>query len=329
MLNQIVSTDTVLPHIGHNLTHHIVLVVAWENQLFLGDSFSNAVLDHFLLFLHKGNKPVDEVEQAVTLQHFLPEIACGIAVGILGITCTASHTGTIGASVERQKVRTSVCKLGSHPCFVKVNGKVNQKAVIQAERKFLGAAVMLELVDGADIVLPSQLVFQFQRNHWNAVHGQHHVDGVGIGGGIAELTGAAEDISLVALNGKGIQIGLRLKETDLQLAAHILNAVAEDIQQALIGDSGFQTVIQLVRCFIAVKLLILCPFLRLGFGDKLTKHIHIDALFEVMLPCFHPISISVLTVKLNIATRFGNQKGLYISFKSLFTFIHMLFLSFC
>ena len=215
MLNQIVGTDAVFSHISHDLTYHIVLVVAWEDHLFLGDSFGNAVLDDFLFFLHKGNKAVDEVEQAVTLQHFLPEVAGGIAVGILGIACATNHTGTIGALVERQEVSLPIRQLGGHPCFVKVNGKVDQEAVIQAERKFFGAAVMLELVDGADIVLPGQLVLQFQSHHRDAVHGQHHVDGIGVGGGVAELTGAAEDVGLVAFGGKGIQIGLRLERTDL------------------------------------------------------------------------------------------------------------------
>lgn len=229
MLNQIVGTDTVFSHISHDLTYHIVLVVAREDHLFLGDSFCNTVLDYFLFFLHKGNETVDEVEQAVTLQHFLPEVACGIAVGILGIACTASNTSTIGALVERQKASTSVCKPGSHPCFVKVDGKVDQETVVQAERELLGAAVMLELVDGADIVLPGQLVLQFQSNHRNAVHRQHHVDGIGIGGGVAELTGAAKDVSLVELNSKRVQVGLWLEEADLQLAAHILDTVAEDI----------------------------------------------------------------------------------------------------
>ena len=88
---------------------------------------------------------------------------------------------------------------------------------------------MLELVDGADIVLPGQLVLQFQSNHRNAVHRQHHVDGIGIGGGVAELTGAAKDVSLVELNSKRVQVGLWLEEADLQLAAHILDTVAEDI----------------------------------------------------------------------------------------------------
>lgn len=74
-------------------------------------TFGNAVLDDFLFFLHKGDKAVDEVEQAVTLQHFLPEVACGIAIGILGIACTASHTSTIGALVERQEVSFSIRQL--------------------------------------------------------------------------------------------------------------------------------------------------------------------------------------------------------------------------
>ena len=245
MLNQIVDTDAVLTYISYDLTHHIVLVVAGEDHLFLGDSFGNAVLDDFLFFLHKGDKAVDEVEQAVTLQHFLPEVACGIAIGILGIACTASHTSTIGALVERQEVSLSIRQLGGHPCFVKVNGKVDQEAVIQAERKFFGAAVILKLVDGTDIVLPGQLILQFQSNNRNTVHGKHHIDGVGVCHRITELTGAAEDVCFIAFSINGVQIRLRLKEANLQFATHVLNAIAQDIQQALVGNGSFQAMIQL------------------------------------------------------------------------------------
>ena len=60
------------------------------------------------------------------------------------------------------------------------------------------------IIDGAYIILPSELVFQFQRHYGDAIDRQHHVDGVGVGGGVAELPGAAEDIRLITFHSKGV-----------------------------------------------------------------------------------------------------------------------------
>ena len=133
VLNQIVGAYTVLTHINHNLSHHIVLVVAGEDHLFFGDGFANTVLDHFLLFLHEGNEAVNEIQQAVTLQHFFPEVAGGVAVRILGIACTTCDTRTVGALIEGQKAGSTICQLGGHPRFIQINSKVDQETVVQAE----------------------------------------------------------------------------------------------------------------------------------------------------------------------------------------------------
>ena len=158
---------------------------------------------------------MNEVQQAVTLQHFFPEVAGGVALGILGIACTTCDTRTVGALIEGQEAGSSICQLGGHPRFIQINSKVDQETVVQTEGKFFGTAVVLVLIDGAYIVLPGELVFQFQRHYGDAIDGQHHVDGVGVGGGVAELPGAAEDIRLIAFHSKGVQIRFRLKEADL------------------------------------------------------------------------------------------------------------------
>lgn len=265
---------------------------------------------------------MDEVKQAIPLEDFFPQIACGISIGILRIACATSHTGTIGALIEGQEPGFAICKLGGHPRFVEVNGKIDQETVVQTERKFLGITVTFVLVDGTDIVLPGQLVFQFECHHGDTVDGKHHVDGVGVGSRVTKLTGAAQDVCLVSLGSKGVQIGLRLEEADFQFATHILNAVAQNIQKALIGYGGFQPVIQLVRGTGTVIFGVLCPFLGLGFGDKLAEYIHIDALRNIVLTGMYPIALSILSAELGVATCRRGQKGLNVSLKSLFGFIH-------
>ena len=101
VLNQIIGADTILSDIRKNLFHYIVLVVTRENHLFLNDSLADTVFDDFFFFFYEGNKTVDQVEQAVTLQHFFPQITCGISVRVGRIARTASIASTIGALVKR------------------------------------------------------------------------------------------------------------------------------------------------------------------------------------------------------------------------------------
>ena len=194
--------------------------------------------------------------------------------------------------------------------------------MVQTERKFLGTTVTFVLVDGTDIVLPGQLVLQLQCHHGDTVDGKHHVNGVGVGSRITKLTGAAQDVCLVSLGSKGVQIGLRLEEADFQFATHILDSVAEDIQQTLVRDGGFQPVIQLVRSAGTIIFGVLGPFLGLGLGDKLAEYIHIDALRNIVLTGMYPIALGILSAKLSVATCRRGQKGLNVSLKSLFGFIH-------
>ena len=43
-------------------------------------------------------------------------------------------------------------RMNGHLCYVKVDGKVDQEAVAQANRELLGAAVVLVQIDSADVV---------------------------------------------------------------------------------------------------------------------------------------------------------------------------------
>ena len=194
--------------------------------------------------------------------------------------------------------------------------------MVHAERKFLGAAVVLVLVDGADIVLPFQLVFQLQSNDRNAVYRKHHINGVVVGRCIAELAGTAKDIGVVALHRKGVQVGFRLKIAHPQLAAHILDTVAQNIQQALIGNAGFQPVVQLVCRLIAVVFGVARPFFGLCCGDELAKHVHIDTFADILLARLHPMPVGILPVELGVAALRRNQKGFYVALKPFFAFVH-------
>ena len=80
--------------------------------------------------------------------------------------------------------------------------------------------------------------------------------------------------------------------------------------------------IQLVCCIGSVVFQILRPLFGLGLCNELTQDIHVDALRHIMLAVMYPLSFRILAAELRIATGLGDQKGFYVPFKSLFTFIH-------
>ena len=172
--------------------------------------------------------------------------------------------------------------------------------MIQAECKLLGAAVVLVLIHGAGAVLPRKLVFQLQRHHRDAIYREHHINGVCIGGRITELPGTAKDICFIPFHSFGVQPGFRLEIAHPQLAAHILDAVAENKQKPLIGDGGLQTVIQLFYCLFTVIAGIFCPFFGLGLCNKLAQHIHIDAPCHIVLTVMYPVAVGILPIELRV-----------------------------
>ena len=95
MLDQIVFAGTVLFYICQHLPHNIVLMVAGEDHFFFGDDFGHAILHHFFLLLDVGDKAVNQVQQAITLQHFFPQITGAVAIRIDRVACTAADTCTV------------------------------------------------------------------------------------------------------------------------------------------------------------------------------------------------------------------------------------------
>ena len=80
MLNQIVHTGAMLPDISNQLTHNIQLVETRENK-----NLIILAMDEFL----------NDVQGAILLQHILPQICRGIAIGVGRVTLAAVITGTV------------------------------------------------------------------------------------------------------------------------------------------------------------------------------------------------------------------------------------------
>ena len=322
MLDEIIFAGAVLLYIGQHFPHNIVLMIPRETHLFLGDGFHHAVLFLGFFFLYIGNEPLDQIQQAVPLQNFFPQITGDIAVRVCRVACTTALTCSVGTLIEGHKPRAAVRKLGRHPHFIEVNGKINEKTVVGTKCKFLGAAVILVLVDCTGAVLPGELIFQFQCNHRDTVDRKHHINGVRVARRIAELPGTAQNIGFVAFECFGVQPGFRLEVARPQFAAHILDAVAQDMEQPLIGDGSLQPVIQLFYRLVAVVPGIFRPFFRLGLGDKFAQHIHVDALVQIMLAGMDPVAVRILPVELRVPALRRDQKSFNVPLEPFLTFVH-------
>lgn len=80
--------------------------------------------------------------------------------------------------------------------------------------------------------------------------------------------------------------------------------------------------IQLFCRLVAVVPSIFRPFFRLSLGDKLAQHIHIDALFYIVLTAMYPVAVRILPVELHIPALRRDQKGFNVPLEPFLTFVH-------
>lgn len=184
--------------------------------------------------------------------------------------------------------------------------------MVKAETELLAAAVVFILSDCTLIVLPGELIFQFYRNNEDTVYLQHHVNGIGVVGRIAELPCTAEGIRFIALHIKVIEGSFGLEIADFQLDAEIFDAVAENVYQPLFADALFKAEIELFLCVLAVVFEILLPRFRLCLFDEPAQHVHTDAL----------VHIELLMVDRNIITLILKEESLDILFETFFFSVH-------
>ena len=175
---KIAFARTVDLNIGDNLIYHVVLMIAWEDKFLAFDRpYCTAAL-YLLFFGYENNKFIYQVEQTVALQNLLPKVSRSVSFGVLGIALAARNARTVAALIEGDKVRGFICELRSHIYFVQIDGKVNQKAVIEPETQLPAVAVVLKLKYGVVHILTLELVFKFKSDDGYAVYRKHHINGV-------------------------------------------------------------------------------------------------------------------------------------------------------
>ena len=277
--------------------------------------------DEPLLFAVKMQEFLENIQHTVLLQNALPQIRGGIAVGIGRIARAAVTSRAVGALVEGKKICTRAVELGCHIHIGVINAEIRQHTAVEAETHLTRVTVVHPLAFRVLHVLSGVLVFEFQRDHRNAVEHQRHIHGVFVVGGIIPLPDAVADIFTVECGCHLIESRFGSEITDAEGNAPVLEAVAEDIHQSVhftgIVEGGDELLDRLAGAdfFKAFPLSRLCPLHEGNEGIDIQAGLRIIA-----VGC------------LGISSLSGYEEGFYIRFKAFFGGVYInrspLFLSF-
>ena len=143
VFDQVGMAYTLAGRLGHHLAHRLQLVIARENQALLANLF--AVVRR-LLFHIQMQKTGKQVEQAVALQHFFPQVGrfvvAAFAVG------RVAGAAVVHTPVEGQEVRGRAGQARGHVRFFGVHRKMRQRAFGEHKDRFAWVTVVPVLVNG-------------------------------------------------------------------------------------------------------------------------------------------------------------------------------------
>jgi len=166
-------------------------------------------------------------------------------------------------------------QLGGHRHLLEVNGEVGEDAGVEVKQQFLRVTVVHKLMFAVGHALTRELVLQFQGDHGNAIHRQHHIDGVMVVGAVCKLPCALQDVGVIAFHQILIEVAARLEVAELDGHASVLDTVAQHVNQSVVGDIRLKHLVKLVSRLVAVKVQIALPHLRLRGLNELQQHRHI------------------------------------------------------
>ena len=292
VLDEIVLSGTLLPHICHQLAHHVQLMVPGKNQ-------GLAVL--------QAHELLQDVHHAVLLEHFFPEVGGKVAAGVGRVACTAVPPGTVGALIEGQKAGFLARQPGGHPHLGQVYAKVAQNALVELETHLPGVPVVHPLLFGVLHGLPGELVLQLKGEHRDAVYRQHHVHRVVGGVGVEPLPVAGDLVLGVALGVLLVQRGFRLKIAHPEPPSPVLEPMPQHRKQSVRIAGIVKGRAELPHRVYRVLLFKKCPLVGLGLLHKADQGIHKQ-------PQLGVVAIPVA----GVAPGRGEQRRRNVRFKLLF-----------
>ena len=234
VFDQGVVADALAARGGDQEAHRFELVIAGEDhRLHLRLAAAVVALLRYL----QVDEARQQVEQAVALQHLLPQVrgAVAAAVGVGRIAGAA-----VAAPVEGQEARSVTGKPRRHQHRLGIHGEVDQGAPLEGEDRRPRVAVRAVLPAGVRDRLSGERVLQFQGGDRNAVDAQRHVErllGVRREAKLARDAGAVGGVARVQLR---VQIVRGLEERRVQGPAVALEPVPERRQGAVRVQPGAQ-----------------------------------------------------------------------------------------
>ena len=283
---------TLLPHICHQLAHHVQLMVPGKDQ-------GLAVL--------QAHELLQNVHHAVLLEHFFPEVGGKVAAGVGRVACAAVPPGTVGTLIEGQKAGVLARQPGGHPHLGQVYAKVAQNALIELETHLPGVPVVHPLLLGVLYSLPGELVLQLKGEHRDAVYRQHHVHRVVGGVGVEPLPVAGDLVLSVALGVLLVQRGLRLKIAHPEPPSPVLEPIPQHRKQPVRIAGIVKGSAELPHRVYRVLLFKKRPLVGLGLLHKADQGIHKQRQLRVVAI---PVS--------GVAPGRGEQRRRNVRFKLLF-----------
>lgn len=226
VLYEVILAGAVRPDVGDDPPHGIELVVAGEDDaLLLALHLSAEPVLLGLLFDLQVEELVDDVEQAVLLKGYFPEVGDGIAVWVGRVARPAVVSRPGGTLVERQEAGRLSFELGGHVGGVEVDREERHHPAVELEAGLAWVAAMAPLVYRTVDVLAGELVLELYADHGDAVDVENHVHRLVAARSEVELADAAACVHGVALAGGLVEAGFRLEVRDLERDAAVLEPV--------------------------------------------------------------------------------------------------------
>lgn len=230
-------------------------MIAGKDQAFDPGLFAVIIL----LFVFV-NEVLNEVENAVTRPDLFPEIGGGKAFEA-GRVARAVFV----AAVEGNEAGGGAFEFGGEVDEVGIDGEVGETAA-EGEERLTRIAVLPVLLDGILHGLTGERIFEFDGEDGDAIEEDGGIEAVFVLLAVFQLANDAEEVALIEFLRFGVERGDGLEEGEFELDAHSFEAVAQDVQRAMISDLICEAVEE-VR-FGVVGRVLFERFPGFGLGDE-------------------------------------------------------------
>ncbi len=260
VLDQVALACPVRACVAHQPADGVELLVAGEDEEPIAGL---AALLVFLLDL--VNELADEVEHAVAGPGLLPQV--GGSITIPGGRYRRVPGSAELPLVERQEARLRSHQVGRDVDQVRVHREVREAAPVGEER-LPRVAVGLVLPNRILDILSGQRVLQLGREDRDAVKDEHKVEALVVLLAVMKLAHNGEEVRRVQTSGLLVEPARGPVVRHPELAARVLDALAQHVERAAPLDLAGEALQELLRYRRAVVLLEPFPLLRLRGEDE-------------------------------------------------------------